>query len=132
MRRKACSPHAGNCQKFKALGAEMRMEQSAGAESHFIDTDYADVQFVDGLSTAYATADLILRVTPPSLAEIESIPDGSILIGLMRPYESRERIAAFNRKNSLSLHSNCFPGFLVHKAWMHYPPKVHVLATSVD
>lgn len=28
--------------KFKALGAEMRMEQSAGAESHFIDTDYAD------------------------------------------------------------------------------------------
>ena len=84
--------------KFKALGAEMRMEQSAGAESHFIDTDYADVQFVDGLSTAYATADLILRVTPPSLAEIESIPDGSILIGLMRPYESRERIAAFNRK----------------------------------
>src|SRR5574343_135343 len=84
--------------KFKALGAEMRMEQSAGAESHFIDTDYADVQFVDGLSTSYATADLILRVSPSSFSDIESLPDCSILIGLMRPYESRERIAAFNRK----------------------------------
>ncbi len=84
--------------KFKALGADILMEQSAGSESHFIDTDYADIQFVDGLNTAYAKADLILRVTPPSLAEIESLPEGSVLIGLMRPYESRERIAAFNRK----------------------------------
>ncbi len=98
MRRKACSPHAGNCQKVQSAWRRNANGTKRGAESHFIDTDYADVQFVDGLSTAYATADLILRVTPPSLAEIESIPDGSILIGLMRPYESRERIAAFNRK----------------------------------
>lgn len=84
--------------KFKALGADLLMEQSAGAESHFIDTDYADVSFVDGLTTAYHNADVILRVTPPSLDELEAIPDGSVLLGLMRPYESRERIAAFNRK----------------------------------
>lgn len=84
--------------KFKALGADIFMEQSAGSESHFIDSDYADVNFVDGMCTAYKTADLILRVTPPSLEEIEAMPDEAVLIGLMRPYESQERIAAFNRK----------------------------------
>jgi NAD(P) transhydrogenase subunit alpha len=84
--------------KFKALGADMFIEQSAGSESHFIDSDYADVNFVDGIRTAYADANLILRVTPPTLEEIEAMPDEAVLIGLMRPYESKERIAAFNRK----------------------------------
>jgi NAD(P) transhydrogenase subunit alpha len=85
--------------KFKALGADLFIEQSAGSESHFIDSEYLDVNFVDGIRTAYAGADLILRVTPPSLEEIEAIPEGSVVIGLMRPYESKERINAFNKKS---------------------------------
>ena len=85
--------------KFQTLGADIFMEQSAGAESHFIDTEYADIKFVDGLKSAYHQADIILRVTPPSLKELDAIPEGSVLIGLMRPYESRERLAEFNRKN---------------------------------
>jgi H+-translocating NAD(P) transhydrogenase subunit alpha len=84
--------------KFQDLGAQIYMEQSAGAESHFIDTEFADVKFVDGLKSAYLQADIILRVTPPTLTELDAIPEGSVLIGLMRPYESRERIAAFNRR----------------------------------
>lgn len=84
--------------KFIALGAHINMEQSAGAESHFIDTDYSDVHFVDGPQTANQNADIILRVTPPSLDEIDTMPIGAVLIGLMRPYESRERLEAFNRK----------------------------------
>jgi NAD(P) transhydrogenase subunit alpha len=95
-KRVALSPEV--TRKFLALGAQIDIEQSAGAESHFIDTDYSDVGLVDGLSTAYRQAGLILRVTPPTLTEIEAIPDGSVVIGLMRPYESRERLDAFNRK----------------------------------
>lgn len=84
--------------KFKTLGADLVIEQSAGAESHFIDTDYEGVSFVDGPKTAYQNAQLILSITPPTLADIEAMPEGAILMGLMRPYESRERIDAFNRK----------------------------------
>lgn len=83
--------------KFKTLGADLVIEQSAGAESHFIDTDYEGVSFVDGPKTAYQNAQLILSITPPTLADIEAMPEGAILMGLMRPYESRERIDAFNR-----------------------------------
>jgi len=84
--------------KFSALGAKLRMEQSAGAQSHFLDSDYIDVDFAPGMPEAYAGAGLILRVTPPSLDEIATIPEGAILIGLLKPFESRERLAALNAR----------------------------------
>ncbi len=84
--------------KFSALGARLRMEQSAGAQSHFLDTDYAEVDFAPGLPEAYASADLILRVTPPSLDEIAAMPEGAVLIGLLKPFASRERLAALNAR----------------------------------
>ncbi len=84
--------------KFAALGARLRMEQSAGVSSHFLDPDYADVAMQPGIAEAYAGAGLILRVTPPSTAEIDALPDGSVLIGLLKPYESKARLAALNAK----------------------------------
>jgi len=84
--------------KFAALGARLRMEQSAGISSHFLDPDYSGVDFVPGLVEAYAGANLILRVTPPSPAEIAAMPEGSVLIGLLKPYESKERLAALNAR----------------------------------
>ena len=94
--RAAISPETAK--KFTALGARLRMEQSTGTSSHFLDPDYADVEFVSGLPEAYAGANLILRVTPPTPAEIAALPEGSVLIGLLRPYESRERLAALNAR----------------------------------
>ncbi|HLO62147.1 MAG TPA: NAD(P) transhydrogenase subunit alpha [Azonexus sp.] len=94
--RTALSPETAK--KFAALGARLRMEQSAGISSHFLDPDYTGVDFVAGPTEAYAGADLILRVTPPSLDEIAALPEGSVLIGLLKPYESKERLAALNAK----------------------------------
>ena len=94
--------------KFSALGARLRMEQSAGAQSHFLDTDYAEVDFAPGLPEAYASADLILRVTPPSLDEIAAMPEGAVLIGLLKPFESRARLAALNEPGVMSPASSPF------------------------
>ncbi len=84
--------------KFAALGAQLRMEQSAGVQSHFLDPDYVGVDFMPSLEATYAAAELILRVTPPSLAEIAAMPEGAVLIGLLKPYESKERLAALNAR----------------------------------
>ena len=84
--------------KFAALGASLRMEQSAGAESHFLDTDYVDVGMVNGISEAYGNAGLILRVTPPSPEEIAALPEGSVLIGLLKPFEDKARLDALNAR----------------------------------
>ena len=84
--------------KFAALGASLRMEQSAGTESHFLDSDYADIALVGGIAEAYAGAQLILRVTPPSPEEIAALPEGSVLIGLLKPFEDKARLAALNAR----------------------------------
>jgi NAD(P) transhydrogenase subunit alpha len=84
--------------KFAALGAALRMEQSAGIESHFLDSDYADVTMVDGIPEAYGGSGLILRVTPPATDEIAAIPEGAVLIGLLKPFEDKARLAALNAR----------------------------------
>lgn len=84
--------------KFIALGANLCMEQSAGIDSHLLDPDYIDVKMVNGISEAYSAAQLILRVTPPSPEEIAAMPEGTILIGLLKPYEDKARLAALNAK----------------------------------
>ncbi len=84
--------------KFLALGAKLCMEQSAGTESHFLDSDYADVSLVGGIGEAYGGAQLILRVTPPSPEEIAAMPEGAVLIGLLKPFEDKARLAALNAK----------------------------------
>ena len=84
--------------KFAALGANLRMEQSAGIESHFLDSAYPEVKMVNGISEAYTNANLILRVTPPSAEEIAAMPEGSVLIGLLKPFEDKARLAALNAR----------------------------------
>ena len=95
--------------KFAALGAALRMEQSAGVESHFLDSDYAATTLVDGIREAYGEAGLILRVTPPSAEEIAAMQEGAILIGLLKPYESKERLAALNARRITSFSLELLP-----------------------
>ena len=92
------APVPETAKKFIALGAQLRMEQSAGVDSHMLDSDYAEVSMVNGISEAYAPADLILRVTPPSAEEIAALPEGSVLIGLLKPFEDKARLAALNAR----------------------------------
>lgn len=84
--------------KFAALGAQLCMEQSAGTQSHFLDSDYTGVKLVGGIADAYTDAGLILRVTPPSTEEIAAMPEGSVLIGLLKPFEDKARLAALNAR----------------------------------
>lgn len=84
--------------KFAALGAQLSMEQSAGIQSHFLDSDYAGVKLVGGIADAYTGAGLILRVTPPSAEEIAAMPEGSVLVGLLKPFEDKARLAALNAR----------------------------------
>ena len=95
--------------KFAALGAGLRMEQSAGTDSHFLDSDYTDVDMVGGIREAYGNADLILRVTPPSPEEIAALPEGSTLIGLLRPFEDKARLAALNAKKITAFSLDLLP-----------------------
>jgi len=84
--------------KFQALGAKFVLENTLGLESHFMDSTYEGATFSQGVQGIYRGADLILRVTPPSLEEIAEIPEGAVLIGLLKPFEDKARLAALNAR----------------------------------
>ena len=84
--------------KFQALGVKFILENTLGLDSHFMDANYEGATFSQGIPGIYRGANLILRVTPPSLEEIAEIPEGAVLIGLLKPFESKERLAALNAR----------------------------------
>ena len=73
--------------KFIGLGVNIRMEQGAGKHSQFKDNEYLDALTAASLAQTYEGAQLILRVTPPTVDEINAMPEGAVLIGLLKPYE---------------------------------------------
>lgn len=95
--------------KFTALGVSIRMEAGAGVNSFFPDAAYAGVEFVQGAAAAYAGASVVLRVMPPTVEEVETIPEGATLIGLLKPYTHRAQLAAMNRRKITAFSMELLP-----------------------
>jgi H+-translocating NAD(P) transhydrogenase subunit alpha len=83
--------------KFAALGASLSLEHDAGLASHHVDADYAAVGVTVG-EIPLGSADITLCVQPPLLEQIGSLKEGSVLIGLLAPFASKERLAAINAR----------------------------------
>jgi H+-translocating NAD(P) transhydrogenase subunit alpha len=84
--------------KFQALGARIVLENTLGIASHFVDSSYEGATFNQDSKGIYGSSGLILRVTPPSLDEIAAMPEGAVLIGLLKPFEDKARLAALNAR----------------------------------
>jgi NAD(P) transhydrogenase subunit alpha len=74
-------------------GLEVRMEPGAGAAAGFPDASYQE-QKVSLESGVISRADVVLKVQPPTMAEIQSMKEGAVLIGLLSPYSQPESIKA--------------------------------------
>jgi H+-translocating NAD(P) transhydrogenase subunit alpha len=84
--------------RFAELGASIVMEQGAGVPSHFLDAAFSQARLVGDGASACAAADVIVRVTPPTLEEIAAMPERAVLVGLLKPFESKERLDALNAR----------------------------------
>jgi len=79
--------------KFKALGARVLIEHDAGVTAHFPDAAYVDAEITDA-ATILAGADILLKVQPPSLAEVGALKKGAVVVGYMQAYARPELVAA--------------------------------------
>lgn len=85
--------------KFVKLGAEVLVETGAGSAAHIPDAAFSGATIVPTANDLYQQADIVLKVQPPSDAEIAHLKEGSVLIGMLQPYQNPERIAALKAKN---------------------------------
>jgi alanine dehydrogenase len=83
-----------------ANGHRVVIERNAGHDSHFYDTDYSEAgaEIADGPQEVYK-ADVIIKIAPPQLEEIEMMQTGQTLISpLHLPTIKKEYIQHLVRK----------------------------------
>ncbi|MEA2985302.1 MAG: H+-translocating transhydrogenase subunit alpha [Alphaproteobacteria bacterium] len=76
--------------KMKALGADVAIEAGAGIKSGILDSDYEAVGASVHANAAEAVgdADVVLKVRRPSAEEAAQYKRGTIVIGILDPYDN--------------------------------------------
>jgi NAD(P) transhydrogenase subunit alpha len=78
--------------KLTALGLEICVESGAGLEAGFSDQAFRD-KGARVERNALCGAAIVLKVRPPSQAEIHQLQEHSTLIGLLEPYTASEAVS---------------------------------------
>jgi H+-translocating NAD(P) transhydrogenase subunit alpha len=94
--------------KLRALGVRVLIERGAGAQAHFPDALFKDVEFSDA-AAILASADILLKVQPPTLAEIAALKPGTVLVGFMQAYARPELVRAMQEKGVTSFAMELVP-----------------------
>ena len=79
--------------KLTAAGLEVVVQSGAGADAGFLDPAYAE-KGARIAPDALAPADIVLKVQPPSAAEIARMKEGATYIGFLAPYTGLAEIQA--------------------------------------
>jgi NAD(P) transhydrogenase subunit alpha len=94
--------------KLKAAGARVLIERGAGTAAHFPDALYADAEFSDA-AAILASADVLLKVQPPSLAEVNALKTGAVVIGYMQAYARPDLVRALKDRGITSFAMELVP-----------------------
>jgi NAD(P) transhydrogenase subunit alpha len=94
--------------KLKAAGVRVLIERGAGTSAHFPDASYADAEFSDA-ATILGSADVLLKVQPPSLAEVNALKKGAVVIGYMQAYARPDLVRALKDRGITSFAMELVP-----------------------
>jgi NAD(P) transhydrogenase subunit alpha len=78
--------------KLVELGAAINMENGAAEASHFPAESYTGVQFQASASAVLATSTVLLTVQPPTLAAVDALAPGTVVVGFMQPHVQLEMV----------------------------------------
>jgi NAD(P) transhydrogenase subunit alpha len=93
-RRVAATPET--VKKFIALGADIAVEQGAGAASSIADADYQGAgATVADRATVLAGADIVLAVQAPAPDALTGLTPGAWLAAILNPFGERARVDAY-------------------------------------
>ena len=95
--------------KYIAKGFRVSVVNGAGRAASYPDTDYrnAGAELVESADKATSDADIILCVQPPA-APVKSKPD-AILVGLLSPYNAKDRLSAYAAQNLTTVSMELVP-----------------------
>lgn len=146
--RVALSPHA--VAGLVACGVEVVVETDAGETAGFLDGAYraSGARIVDGQADA-CDADLVTRVGPPTPQELDLVPEGAAVLGMLDPFVSGDvvrrlaerrltalafeavpRVTVAQSMDALSSQATCAGYAAVMLAMVHSPKLPMMLTTA--
>jgi H+-translocating NAD(P) transhydrogenase subunit alpha len=91
-----CAAVPDTVKRFIALGAEVMVEEGAGADATICDSDFRDAGAECGERSAVLSgAGAILCVNPPDPSGLDGAETGALIIGSLDPFRQRERIETY-------------------------------------
>ena len=77
-------------------GYEVKIESNAGEKSFFCDKDYQAVnaEVINSKDILFKNADIILKVTPPTLEEIKLMSKGAVCVSFFQPTIDLDKVKA--------------------------------------
>lgn len=108
-RRVALTPDTAD--KLKKLGYSIAIEAGAGDGANFSDDAYraVGVEIKADAASLWASADLVLKVNPPTSAESALLKDGATLLSFVWPGLNKELVQTFTGRNVNLLAMDCVP-----------------------
>jgi len=91
------------------MGVEVYMEKGAALSAHFTDDAFEGVKIIDTPAELYKDAELIFKVQPPTLEELDMISDGAVIVGFMHPHVNEDVTHKMCEKNITALAMELVP-----------------------
>lgn len=106
-RRVAIDPSVA--ERLDKLGASISIQTQAGTASGFPDEKYEKAQIAASIKDTLQNADITLKVQPPTLAEVDDIPDGTLLISFIQAHSNKALVERLANKNITTLAMELVP-----------------------
>jgi NAD(P) transhydrogenase subunit alpha len=99
--------------KLVQLGAQVSVESGLGAAAGFSDEEYqaAGASLADDRSALLASAQMVLRVRKPELADIELLQPGCIHVSFLDPFNETAIIDAMRERNISAISMEMIPRY---------------------
>jgi H+-translocating NAD(P) transhydrogenase subunit alpha len=94
--------------KLHAAGVRIIMERGAGAKAHFPDALYGNAEFSDA-AAILRSADVLLKVQPPTLAEVAALKQNAVIVGFMQAYARLDLVRALQQRGLTSFAMELVP-----------------------
>ena len=106
-KRTALTPQVASL--LRSWGNEVRVERGTGVASGFADADYEAQGAVLSDQRVWHEAEVILKVTPPSQAELEQMQAHATLIGFFKPQSNQDMLDIAAQRELSVLAMDCIP-----------------------
>ncbi len=95
--------------KLAAAGAQLVMERGASAGAQLPDEGFKSVEILDSPAQVLARTDVLLKVQPPSRAEIDGLRDGAVIVGFFQAHQRLDDIARLRDRRLTSFAMELVP-----------------------